>query len=407
MKPITIKRLLFSLSLICSIALIYFLRPDSFSNPQFWGEEGSVFFADAYHYGFKSLFNVCHGYHQLFPRFIACFVQLIQIPYEYIPTVYVYSWLIVLIILISYIWFRLDVDNAKKIFISLILVIIPLQSEIIMNLTNVQWLLALFPIIIFSSPQLKNRQWFFIDLLIIIFSGLTAPNFTILIPLFAFLLLRERKTIYQNKRRLILHILSIIFGIIELVSLMINGDITRSEGTFKLFNFGFIKYFFIEYAYLFLGKLAIGLPTILIIIGGILFLLVIIYLLYKTYKSENIFGFISLVAGLLFWIASLVAYRQEPESLNPYFTAPRNFYIPSVTFLWAIVFIFKMNIKMRILFSSLMILLLIETIIFVGRRTFVDYSWKTYARKIPEQDTLKIPINPPGWYIEIDNSKIE
>jgi hypothetical protein len=407
MKPSGIKRLLFLFSLFFSIAALYYLRPDAFSNPQFWGEEGSVFFADAYHYGFKSLFNVCHGYHQLFPRFIACSAQLIQIPYEYIPTVYVYSWLMVLITLISYIWFRLEIDNAKKIFISLILVIIPLQSEIIMNLTNVQWLLALFPVIIFSNSQLRNGKWFFIDLLILIFAGLTAPNFTILIPLFVFLLLKERKTIYQNKRRLTLFFLSIIFGLIELVSLLVNGDITRSEGTFKLFNFGFIKYFFLEYAYLFLGKSAIGLPAILIIIGGILFLLIIIYLLIKTYKSEKIFGFVALVSGMLFWIASVIAYRQEPESLNPYFTAPRNFYIPSVTFLWALVFIFKTNLRTIILFSGLILLFLIETIIFVGRRTFVDYSWKTYARRIPKQDTLKIPINPPGWFIEIDNSKKE
>ncbi|MEO5572479.1 MAG: hypothetical protein ABIT08_07190, partial [Bacteroidia bacterium] len=74
MKKVLNIRISFFSSLFLSLSAVYFRRPDAFTNPQFWAEEGKYFFADAYHSGFSSLFNTCNGYFQLFPRLVACLV---------------------------------------------------------------------------------------------------------------------------------------------------------------------------------------------------------------------------------------------------------------------------------------------------------------------------------------------
>ncbi|MEO5571039.1 MAG: hypothetical protein ABIT08_16360 [Bacteroidia bacterium] len=406
MKEVLKNRVLFFSSLMLSWAVVYFRRPDAFTNPQFWGEEGKYFFADAYHSGFSSLFNKCNGYFQLFPRLIACLVKSLQIPPEYIPALYNYTWLLVFTGLLVYVWQRLKAGTVKKFFISLSLIIIPLQSEIIMNLTNVQWIFAPFLVIIFSSPQkIKTNKWFWADLLIVFFTGLTGPGCTVLIPLFIFLLYKQKNIIFQNRKQIILFTVAIGTGIVQVISLFNYGSVDRTEGAFTLLNTGFLKFFFYQYAFLLAGEFILNVPAITMIICSIVFLLLIVYLFLKIYKQRNVFGFIALTTGLLFWLASAISYRHDPGFLDPYYNGVRNFYLPSVTFIWTLIYISSMQKQAIILFACLMILFFIETILFVGRTRFSDLHWKTYSAQIHAAKNLKIPINPPGWYIEIENAK--
>jgi hypothetical protein len=63
-------------------------------NPQCWGEDGNVFFREAYHLSFwDSVMRPYNGYYHLIPRLVAEFAILFRI--EFIPSVFAWSTLII------------------------------------------------------------------------------------------------------------------------------------------------------------------------------------------------------------------------------------------------------------------------------------------------------------------------
>src|SRR5580765_2094708 len=75
---------------IC-VAALYLKQPQAFRLPQFYAEEGQVFFADAYNDGWVSLTYTANGYFHLFPRLLANLTLALRVPYAHIPAVFVYT----------------------------------------------------------------------------------------------------------------------------------------------------------------------------------------------------------------------------------------------------------------------------------------------------------------------------
>lgn len=395
------------LSFAITLAALFYRRPDAFYASQFWGEEGSVFYSDAFHQGWNSLFNTCVGYFHLYPRLIACITTALKLPVHYVPAVFCYSWLFVLFILQLYIWMRLPFSAVQRFFISITVVLIPLQSEVFMNLTNVQWILALFPVIIFSSDT-KSKKWFIADLLVLLLSGMTGPNFTVLFPLFILIFIFKRKEFFAEKSKLVLLILAICFAIAGALALKNYGSINRTAGEFQLTNKGFVQLVFVQYAFLFIGKFAFKIPFLLMTIGVLLLIAVFIWQIRKIRrKKQNTFELVALSAGLLYLLTTLVAYRYDPGLLSPYYRGVRNFYIPAVMFIWILIRLADEHKFEKTILGGLMILFSVQTILFVGQLKFVQYDLSHYNTKLQTSDTLSIPINPESWYIHLDKSKVK
>lgn len=407
--PISRENKLMIGSFIISLLVLFYKRPDAFYHSQFWAEEGVVFFAEAYHEGFSSLFNTCAGYFHLFPRLIACTSVALALPIHLVPFVFCYSWLIVFFGLLYYIWKRLPYSDVNRFFISITIVLIPLQSEILMNLTNMQWIMALFPILIFSSNSIeKNKKWFYADLLILLFSGFTGPNYTVLLPLFVFLIILQRHQLKNNPRRLMLYLLATLMGIAGAIALSGHGNINRTQGEFTLFNEGFIHYLFVQYWFLLFGKFALQPHLILKTIGVLVVIGYMLSLILKINKNRtNLFPLISFYTGLLFLATTLIAYRNEPSLLDPYYRGVRNFYIPALTFVWVFISVSSETKSMRLALTCFMVGLVVQTVLFVKPFYFEDNKLKNYSNKIHLQDTLSIPVNPEGWYIRIDKKRVK
>src|SRR3954453_19860929 len=57
-------------------------RPDAFLNPQFFAEDGNIWFADAYNIGWlRSLANTHTGYFQTLPRLGPALALAVPLPY--------------------------------------------------------------------------------------------------------------------------------------------------------------------------------------------------------------------------------------------------------------------------------------------------------------------------------------
>lgn len=394
-------------SFLIVLIVLFYKRPDAFMHSQFWAEEGIVFFSDAYHYGFKTLFNTCAGYFHLYPRLVFYLAISLGTPFEYIPYVCCYAWLFVMLTLLFYIWNRIEFEASSKFFIAISTVLIPLQAEVLMNLTNVQWIMALFPLIIFSSTDLKkNTKWFWLDVMVLLMTGFTGPNSVILLPLLLFFAYRKRKKVFTNQRLLVFYSLAIILAAAGIISLSIHGSINRSEGEFNIANPAFIEYLHLQYAFLFLGKLAFDMPWILKCLF-VLMLFVFAITIFKKIivgKITSDFTIATFFTGFLFLMATLISYRNNPAILHPHYGGVRNFYLPAICCVWFLISILKPSNNPIPVLSLLMLLFVFENIRCIGRERLIDYHWETYAKKIKTSDTLSIPINPEGWYLSIDNT---
>lgn len=393
------------LTFAIAVVSMFYRRPDAFYASQFWGEEGSVFYADAYHEGFSSLFNTCVGYFHLYPRLIACIAASLSIPLQYVPFLFCYSWLFMLFCVLAYIWKRLDFTPVQKFFIAITVVMIPLQSEVFMNLTNVQWIMALFPIIILTGKKEKTRGGLILDGVFMILAGFTGPNFTILLPALLIVCVIKRKEILRGNTLLLLSIW-LLCGIVGFISLTGYGNVSRVAGEFSPLNKDFVKIVFVQYAFLFIGKLASLVPFILQLIAVIGMTGAALWVTKKICKkTDYTFELLILLAGLIYLAGSLISYRNNPAILSPYYGAPRNFYIPAVTFVWLLIRLLEGNKYGIRIATAIMILFATETVLFVGPMTLKQYNLKEYNSQLRTADTLSIPINPEPWTIEIDNRK--
>src|SRR6266849_1786619 len=79
--------------LAIALLLLAARKPEALFNPQFWAEDGSLFFHDALLHGFRPLFEPYNGYHNLVPRLLA--LVLAPVPVVHAPAAYAWAALFV------------------------------------------------------------------------------------------------------------------------------------------------------------------------------------------------------------------------------------------------------------------------------------------------------------------------
>jgi hypothetical protein len=111
-----------------SFLILFSRRPDVITNPQFWAEDGRVWYADAYNHGLMySLLTPEAGYFQTISRIVAVFAQVF--PLAYAPLVFnlaaIFVKLIVVNFLLSSRFSRLIPDLRYRILIACIYLALP------------------------------------------------------------------------------------------------------------------------------------------------------------------------------------------------------------------------------------------------------------------------------------------
>jgi hypothetical protein len=160
-------------------------RPDAVINPQFWAEDGHVWFADAYNLGlWTTLFRAQDGYFQTLPRLAAALALLV--PIALAPLVLNLVAIAIEVIPVSILlsarssaWGSLRYRSAM----AAMYLALPNLREIGAIVTSSQWIIALsvFLILVASPPRGIAGRAFDISLLLI--CGLTGPFCVFLLPI--------------------------------------------------------------------------------------------------------------------------------------------------------------------------------------------------------------------------------
>jgi len=178
------QSIVFHLAIFSIAFLILFSRrPDAVLNAQFFAEDGTYWYADAYQFGWRCLLMPQVGYLNTLSRLIALFS--LPFPLAFAPLVMNLCALIVQILPVNL--FLSSRFSAIPFWIrtvaSFLYLALPNSAEIHANTTNVQWHLGLLAFLVLAAPGRDTIGRIFLDfpaLLLILVNG---PLGILLIPI--------------------------------------------------------------------------------------------------------------------------------------------------------------------------------------------------------------------------------
>lgn len=389
------------LVLIVASIVLMIRRTDSFLNPQFWAEDGVLFFIQQYEYGLPAVFKPYAGYLHIIPRLVALFADSF-FSYSLIPSVYNLSCFAITLFVIANLFSpRLTIRNNA--LFALAIVLIPhFTNEVFMNLTNIQWIVSILLIVTLmkEDPNRKygntNCQYIF-DISIIILCGLTGPFIIFLLPLFV---LRWIKNInYYND---LILILTCLISLIQLS--LILSEIGGSNHINMPLDLNIYSSLLGQkiFGNLILGKTApYFLNHYLLSIIYLGFIFVIFH-----YQTQEKFIAIFLYTHLIILLAIFYKFKSNPDILIAAENGVRYFYIPYLMIAWILIALLDQKEKWKKLIATTALVFILVSSFSSGlhSREFIDYKWRNYCRSIGKED-VKIPINPKGWHIFIKAHK--
>lgn len=392
------------LSCVACIAMLMFRRPDAFMFPQFYAEDGKYFFADAFNDGWESLFYRANGYFHLFPRIVAIGGLSIGVPLRWMPMLFVLCTFSVYVLVWIYIDRRMPTSLMQRCFAIMATVLPPLGHEILMNMTNVQWMASLLiPLIIMGRP-IERGAWVILDSVILIFVCTTGPYAVVWSPvLFYWGYGRWRKGSLTKFNSIYLLIIGSLV-LVTVFSLLDFGSIDRkgSElgGSMIL---GGIQVLFRQLWYPLIATHVASVPLALQVIFTLIALTLIALLFRRLGKNDDPFGRMILITAGAFLAATLISYRNDLLSLSPIHVGMRNFYLPAVLLIWAALCVPLAGQKRMILaYGAALAWMGVATGLFLGQKDFVDLHWEQEVVRLDQGEERVVPLNPPGWSMQLN-----
>ena len=385
---------------IC-LAVLVFRRLDAFVDPQFYAEDGKYFFADAYNMGWSSLTGRANGYFHLYPRLWANLALWMQLPLVLIPAFFMLGNVAMYVVLWAYVHTRLPASALGRFCAMLATVLVPMGNEIWMNMTNVQWPMALLiPLILFGKPPAVRWRWI-LDLLVLLLCCFTGPNVLVLLPALIAYKWTQRKMPSGSMTRAQW---AVVIGgaVLSAWSLYSYGDMQRTDGSFNMWDPGFVQAAFRQLWYPVLSVFVLQVPFLvqsaMLLVG-----IAVVVIMYRTaVRNKRSFALLAVWSAASFFLVTMVLYRGEPGFLSPFDAGIRNFYLPTVFLAWAFYCMpIRPSRKWFAVAAGFLIFWSFQTVVFIGPKQFTDHRWAEYAKQLEEGKGLEVPITPDGWTMKL------
>lgn len=159
-------------------------RPDAVLYPQFWAEDGTVYFADAYNRGADSLLSPGAGYLVLIPRLTALLAQPLALTTA--PALFNLVGLCVqlapaLFILSSR--FQPAIPSRwVRALVGIVYLLVPC-AEVHASVTNAQWHMAILMMMVVIAAPPRAVAWHCFDIAVVVLGGLSGPLGLVMVPL--------------------------------------------------------------------------------------------------------------------------------------------------------------------------------------------------------------------------------
>lgn len=372
-----------SVSLL-AVSLVAVRKSDSLLHPQFWAEDGALFFVEAERYGgWGQLFRAYEGYLHFLPRFIAALAT--PLPLSLIPGFYAWSAL-ALTGVIAWVLQTPRLTLPGGTVAALTLAVVPHTGEIYLNICNLQWItaLGLFALTLCVDPNDRPTQ--LSEIVFIILTGLTGPFILLALPLFAWRVYSQR-----SAWSITLLLAAIACAATHIPSLLVHTSETFAQPWAPLHHAAIIGRRVI--ATLFLGQ--ISLPEILCVtlcLGGFLGLFI------SLSRQTNLPGGLCLLGAAVLVLAA-TAYKVRPDlwTLSELVNGDRYFFIPKIILIWLLAAL-ATSTAPRVQ-QALICLILLPLLTNASRFIYPpapDQNWSAACTVIARGQPVWVPILPAG-----------
>jgi hypothetical protein len=382
---------------IAALAVIYLRMPTIFTNPQFWGEDGGIFFVAARVDGWHSLLSPVPGigYFTSLQRFIAVFGS-------YLPTLYVPAFYnaaaVAFTLLIVWLTTSPRFDMPMRPLLALAIVVVPTGYEVLGTMTNLQWVVPIGAFaLLFTRPG--NFATLAGEAVLVAFVAFTGPFSLFLTPIFAWRWFVIPGEPAAGHRMLLFTVIMAMGALTQVGSLYLNRDVAFLPGDLPTTPYVWTQWFNIPLSIL-LGKIGSGLfagagyrgP----VVAAILLPLVAVFALQQPYRQQKI---AMLLFGIAIMLSGMMKYR---ASLPLLYGSSRYFYVLGVFGLWFMCCL-SMAPLWRYRWAALVAIVqaVCIAITFHTPRGYIDYEWPKWAAQIDEGKGVTFPVNP-GWMIKIN-----
>src|SRR5581483_9341337 len=398
--------------LFAAILIVISRRPDAFTNPQFWAEDGAQWYADAYNCGWwKVLLAPSAGYIQVLPRLCATLALVFPLIYapalcnaaavgmQVLPAVFILSQR-----------FRSLADFNVRVYLSFLYLALPNSSELNANITCAQWRLSLLAFLVLIAEPPPNLTWRCFDLTAIILCGLSGPFPIFLAPLALFLWSRRR-----HAWTLTLALTLLVGAVIQAATIAEFHTAGRSHEilgatTGRLLKILSGKIFLAAVVGAHdLGSIQAGWNLYLLIAACIVAFsaTILVYAASRgplELKLFIAFGVMLLVAALIFPMASMNTPQWYVLHLST--SGLRYWFIPMLVFVATLVWSAAHNnpSALRITARVILALMVIGVVRDWRYPALVDLNFPQYASSFEQSapgTNFRIPLNPPGWSMHL------
>ncbi len=357
-------------------------------NPQFWAEDGVIFFFQAHSYGARMIFEPYAGYLHLVQRLVA-FTAAHADPLL-APGIFVGASLG----LTLYVAARTQSSRMPfrpHLAFALAVALVPDAFEVLLFLVNIQWVLAGGLLLLLISADARRRAEYAHDGIAAVVLGLTGPFSVLFAPLF---ILRA----FQRRTRASYLVASIVLacagvqGWLIAHSPGIPPDTRVATETFLAIPGMRIG------GSLLLGRwLGSDWPLLVETLMGLLTLGAAAALAFRGGRGRAERVWLALGLGLLLAATYFRCRNVLPGLCNPFFCG-RYFFAPQLVFLWLLATLTDSSRRwVRIAVVTLLLGMLATNLPRLHEQPLVDQHWADYAARLRAGESVKVFINPTDW----------
>jgi len=220
------------LSLLCALLLCARFR-QGLLHAELWGEDGWVFYHDAYTSGIRCMVWPDLGYLHTFERLVALAAIWTRLPLVWTPTVFAIVGLgVQLAVAVFILSDRLEPIwrswNSRAAF-ALLYIALPNSFETFGTLTNAQWHMALLAFLIVVSPPPANSYWRIFDAIVLALSSLSGPFCLFMLP-FCFVNFWKSRSDLRARAEMMTRGLLVGIGSIVQAFFLLHGNRTITTG---------------------------------------------------------------------------------------------------------------------------------------------------------------------------------
>ncbi len=373
-------------TIIIVVLILFIRRPDAFQYPQFWAEDGVAFFYEQFNLGCSAVWRPIAGYYLFLPRFVACFSSIW--PYELQPALYNLSYLLAVILLVIYLFSDRIILKYKP-ALCLLIVLAPFATEVLMSITNIQWIWATGLLLLTLSESPASKMGVIFDLGILALIGFTGPFIIGYLPM-----LGLRYLLRRDRFSALLFVAASVIVSVQLSNIS-SAFVTKEGGSWLDSIVVIGSYFGNSYlfSYLLPSYYWLYLVSSLWFVG---FCLISIAFFWKE-NTKNIC--LLPLAALIQLLLPIVKYINSPLMM---LDAGRYFVIPGIFFLWSTVQIWP-RVKWLVL---LHLVLFFTSNVFLNPnfiKRYQNFHWEKKSQCLQQPGVeCVMKILPPDWNLVIN-----